>query len=136
MASIERFVPDRMEWDILPAVRAPGCGATVAVASGMAWTLGGLGPSGQALESAERVTLDELLVGAAPSWEPLPPMATARHLASATSYCGGVCAVGGKWATFEAIRDVELFSLETWSWRTLPPLPCPRLRAAVAGGRL
>lgn len=136
MASIERFDPNTREWEILPAVRAPGCGAAVAVAAGMAWTLGGLGPSGQALECAERVPLAELLAGAAPAWEPLPPMPTARHLASAASYRGGVCAVGGKGSTFEAVRDVALFNLATGSWEVMPPLPGPRLRAAVAGGLL
>jgi hypothetical protein len=153
VASIERFDPEAGIWELLPAVRAPCCGAAVALgtSSRAAFTLGGLGLSGQALGMAERLTLDELLeqggsTGDAdgqakqfdmmPSWGPLPAMPTPRHLASAASFRGGAVAVGGKGPTFEAVSSVELFNPEMWAWEVLPPLPSPRFRAAVVGGRL
>jgi hypothetical protein len=147
-ASIERYDPEADEWELLPAVGAPCCGAAVALgnSSRAAFTLGGLGLSGQALGVAEQLALDELLedpeateanqFDMMPSWGPLRAMPTPRHLTSATTYRGGAVAVGGKGPTFEAVSSVELFNPEIGSWEVLPSLPSPRFRAAVVGGRL
>lgn len=142
LASAECYNPykDGGVWELLPAVRAPNCGAAIAVSGGQAFTFGGLGLSGQALCMAEQLNLDhddpDSIAHMAPSWEQLPPMPTARHLASASAFRGGVVVVGGKGASFDAVRAVELFHPDTKSWEVLPPLPSPRLRAAVAGGCL
>lgn len=135
LASAECFNPqkDCGTWELLPAVRAPNCGASIAVSGFQAFTLGGLGLSGQALSMAERLVFNH---SEAPLWEPMPPMPTARHLASAAAFRGGVVVVGGKGPSFDAVRSVELFHPSTKSWEVLPPLPSPRLRAAVAGGCL
>jgi len=146
-ASIERYDPELGAWELLPTVRAPSCGAVVALtaAGRTAFTIGGLGLSGQALPVAERLALGPALAAAAPSqssqiqlpnWGQVPPMLTPRHLASAAGFGSGVVAVGGKGPTFEAVSNVELFDPEAMSWESLPPLPSPRLRAAVVSGRL
>merc|ERR1712048_1356960 len=66
-ASCERFDFGTDEWELLPASRAPGCGAALALtgaAQGHAViAIGGLGPSGQALGAAERASIAELLAG-------------------------------------------------------------------------
>jgi len=143
-ASIERYDRRTGLWEALPSVQQPCCGAAITlVASGRAaLTFGGLSLSGQALSVSKQLPLDGLLTSnyedaeEAPRWSCLPPMPTARHLASAASYRGGAVAVGGKGSTFEAVKSVEFFNPENWNWEALPPLPSPRLRAAVVGGRL
>jgi len=139
-ASVERYDPEAETWELLSAVRSPCCGAAVVVSSNQAFALGGLGLSGQALGTAERLALhgaaDDEKTEQAPTWSPLPPMPTPRHLASAAPFRGGVVVVGGKGTNFEAVRNVELYDPMSMSWEVLPPLPNARLRAAVAGGRL
>lgn len=153
LASCERYDPETNEWELLPAVKSPVCGAAVAItgAGRTAYSLGGLGLSGQALGVSETIQLGAMLGSgprnmtdedrkalqqALPSWAPMPPMTTPRHLASAAAFRGGCVAVGGKGATFDAITDVELFDPEVGTWEVLPSLPFPRLRAGVVGGRL
>lgn len=70
------------------------------------------------------------------AWDMLPPMPTARHLASAATFHGAIVAVGGKGPSFEAMREVELYDPKLGKWQVLPPLPEPRIRAAVVSGRL
>lgn len=151
IATVERFDPTVGQWELLSTtVKAPRCGAavTIGLSGRSAFTMGGLGLSGQALGVADRVSFDLSL--SAPldganaaageeeplSWDALPPMNTPRHLATAATFRGGAVAVGGKGATFEATRDVELFDPDSWAWEVLPPLPSPRLRAAAVSGRL
>jgi len=147
-ATAERFDPNIGKWELLSTtVRAPRCGSaqTLGLSGRVAFTLGGLGLSGQALGVAERLSFDlsesvprdEACQEEEPlGWEALPPMNTPRHLATATTFRGGAVAVGGKGATFEAVRDVELFDPEAWAWEVLPPLPSPRIPAAAVAGRL
>lgn len=145
-ASSERYDPATNTWELLPAVRAPLCGASVAImgSGSSAYTIGGLGLSGQALGVAEVLPIGTMvgsdedvsaLQQALPSWSPLPPMPTPRHLASVAPYRGGCVAVGGKGPTFDAIVDVELYNPEAGTWEVLPSLPMPRLRAGIVGGR-
>lgn len=137
-ASMERYDPEAETWELLNTVRPPCCGAAVTVTSSQAFALGGLGLSGQALDVAERLPLDGAAVDETAEevthWAPVPPMPTARHLASAAPFRGGVVVVGGKGATFDAVGNVELYDPSAMAWEVLPPLPAPRLRAAVAGG--
>lgn len=155
-ASMERYNPEISAWELLPAVRAPSCGSVMALtaAGRTAFTVGGLGLSGQALPVAEQLALGPALAAAAqkanegrrddgqasqiqlPNWGPVPPMQTPRHLASAAGFGSGVVVVGGKGPTFEAVNNVEVFDPDTMAWESLPPLPSPRLRAAVVSGRL
>lgn len=145
-ASVECFNSEARTWTLLPSVRSTLCGAALALTTSSsgcaAFALGGLGVSGQALTLAERIPLSRFIGdGAAegdvvPEWVSLPPMPTSRHLASATTFRGGVVMAGGKGSTFEAVASVDVFSTESWSWEGLPPMQSPRLRAAVAGGRL
>jgi len=137
-ATVERFSLDSGFWELMQSVRGPCCGASVAISSGAVFTLGGLGLSGQALAIAEQLNLDQL-VSSRPgvvAWKPLPPMPTARHLATTASFQNCIAVVGGKGATFDAVRNVEVFDPDMWLWQKLPSLPKPRLRAAVAGGHL
>lgn len=137
-ASIERYSTEAREWIMLPAVRAPCCSAAVVISEDTVFNLGGLGLSGQALKDAEQLRITRILEGDLQdeglNWEPLPQMPTARHLASAAAFNGGVCVVGGKGASFEAVANVEYFDSLTHTWEMLPPLRSPRLRAAVVGG--
>lgn len=140
-ATIERYNPEAESWELLSNVRPPCCGAAVAATSNQAFALGGLGLSGQALGCAERMPLegsmaDDTLPAQAPLWSPLPPMPTPRHLASAAPFRGGVVVVGGKGASFDAVRNVELYNPMDMTWEVLPPLSSPRLRTAVAAGRM
>jgi hypothetical protein len=143
-ASIERYDRKMGLWELLPSVQQPCCGAalTLAASGRAALTFGGLSLSGQALSVSKQLPLDGLLNPNSeddedgPRWSCLPPMPTARHLASLASYRGGAVAVGGKGSKFEAVCSVEFFDPEQWNWEVLPPLPSPRLRAAVVGGRL
>mmetsp|Transcript_49625 Transcript_49625/g.95836 ORF Transcript_49625/g.95836 Transcript_49625/m.95836 type:complete len:404 (-) Transcript_49625:144-1355(-) len=143
-ASIERYDRKTGLWELMPSVQQPCCGAamTLAASGRAALTFGGLSLSGQALSVSKQLPLDGLLTlnseeeEDSPRWSCLPPMPTARHLASAAPYRGGAVAVGGKGSKFEAVRSVEFFNPENWNWEALPPLPSPRLRAAVVGGRL
>lgn len=151
-ASLERYNPEVGVWELLPSVRPPSCGSALVIdpTGTSAYTIGGLGLSGQALPVAERMQLEPLLSADAineedgeppeqpvlPSWGVLPQMPTPRHLASAAAFRGGAVAVGGKGATFEAVCNVELFNPATWSWEVLPALPSPRIRAAVVSGNL
>jgi len=143
-ASIECYNRKMGLWELLPSVQQPCCGAalTLAFSGRAALTFGGLSLSGQALSVSKQLPLDGLLTSNseddedAPRWSCLPPMSTARHLASSASYRGGAVAVGGKGSKFEAVRSVEFFNPDNWNWEALPPLPSPRLRAAVVGGRL
>jgi len=149
-ASLEIYDPEASTWELLPAVRAPSCGAAIALTESgkKAFTFGGLGLSGQALPLAEQLHLGGALEMATdekdrpqgsafvpPSWSQAPPMPTPRHLASVTGFGAGAVAVGGKGPTFEAVRNVELFDPEAGVWESLPPLPEARLRAAVVSGR-
>jgi len=134
--SVERYNPEADSWEFLTNVRSPCCGAALVVTSTQAFAVGGLGLSGQALPTAERLPFDVAADDQAPAWAPLPAMPTARHLASAAPYRGGVVVVGGKGSTFDAASDVEFYDPMARTWEVLPPLPSPRLRAAVVGGRL
>lgn len=151
-ASLECYDPKSNTWELLPAVKTPTCGAALALtgAGSTAFSIGGLGLSGQALPVAEQLVLAPSLGGAAvqagfgkvtahlfqpPLWNTAPPMATPRHLASAAAFNHGAVAVGGKGPTFEAVSSVEAFNPEEGCWKVLPPLPSPRLRAAVVCGR-
>lgn len=143
-ASSEIFDPQVGEWALRPAVRNPLCGAALVLApqGTEAFALGGLGLSGQALGVAEHIPLGDLAnmmdcgKDEKPKnlWTSLPPMPTARHQTSATNFLGGAVVVGGKGSTFEATASVEYFNPTKWAWEALPPLPGPRVRAAVAGG--
>lgn len=144
-ASIERYDPTKGFWEELPSVQQPCCGAamTLACSGQVALTFGGLSLGGQPLSVSKQLPLDGLMNqnfedddDEPPRWMFLPPMQTARHLASAASYCGGAVAVGGKGSKFELLRSVEFFNADNWNWEMLPPLPRPRLRAAVASGHL
>lgn len=145
-SSIECYDPETRRWEMLSAVQAPCCGAAVAIVDEgrAAFSVGGLGLSGQALGISKRLSLDSILMSSndntrpnfAPSWGPLPPMPTPRHLVSLANFYGGAVAVGGKGAGFEASRSVELFNPDAWAWEELAPLPNPRIRAAVVSGRL
>lgn len=144
-SSIERYDPETKVWELLPSVRSPSCGAAVALTSSgrIAYNVGGLGLSGQALQQVEQLPLGVALEEAAaasqrfqpPLWCSAPVMPTARHLASAAGFRGGAVVVGGKGPTFEAISSVEVFDADNRVWDSLPPLPSPRIRAAVASGR-
>jgi len=144
-ASIERYDRRTGLWELLPSVQQTHCGAAMMLApsGAVALTLGGLSISGQALNVSRQIALEGLMTmdledgeDESPRWTCLPPMPTARHMASATSYYGGAVAIGGKGSTFEVVHDVEFFNPENWNWEVLPPLPSPRLRAAVVGGLL
>lgn len=144
-ASMERYDPEAGAWELLPPVRAPCCGSAVAMDSAgrFAFNLGGLGLNGQALTAAEGMELEPMLTGAADevaleasAWEPLAAMPTPRHLASAAAFRDGAVVAGGKGADFEAAREVDFYDPEMGRWEALPPLPSPRLRAALASGHL
>lgn len=143
-ASIERYDRKKGVWELLPSVQQPCCGAAMTLASSghVALTFGGLSLSGQPLTVSKQLPLDYRMTSTSADdedpkkWTFLPPMPTARHLASAASFCGGAVAVGGKGSKSEVLRSVDFFNPDNWDWEMLPPLPNPRLRAAVAGGRL
>jgi len=142
-ASIERYDRKMGVWESLPSVQQPRCGAAMTLASSgqAALTFGGLSLSGQPLTVSKQLLLDDYMTlncedDDPPRWTFLPPMQTARHCASAASYCGGAVAVGGKGSKSEVLCSVEFFNCDNWNWEMLPPLPNPRLRAAVAGGCL
>lgn len=143
-ASIERYDRETGLWELLPCVPQPHFGAAMTLlASDVALTFGGLSLSGQALNVTKQIALEALMTSNSEEdetvsrrWTSLPPMPTPRHLVSATSYCGGAVAIGGKGPTFDVMRSVEFFNPESGHWEVLPSLPSPRLRAAVVGGRL
>jgi len=153
-ASIEIYDSEACAWDLLQAVRAPSCGAAVALtASGRtAFTFGGLGLSGQALPLAEFLPLGQALTTAAaatpeheknalgrtfvpPAWNQAPPMPTPRHLIAVAGFGSGAVAIGGKGPIFEAVVNAEIFRPETGAWQQLTGLPEARLRAGVVAGR-
>lgn len=150
-ATMERYDPEEGRWELLPAARAasgraPGAGSAVALDSTgrFAFSLGGLGLSGQALNVAEGLALEPLMAAPSgdqaapetPGWGALPPMPTSRHLASVAAFRNGAVAVGGKGADFEASSDVDFYDPGMGRWEALPALPSPRLRAAAASGHL
>lgn len=145
-ASCEVYDHEATAWRLLPPVRSPLTGSALMVATSpngtSAFSLGGLGVSGQALSLVERIPLTKLLDDAfeetqdSPEWSPLPSMPSSRHLSSVSRFRGGLVTVGGKGATFEAVAHVDFFNLETRAWEALPPLPFPRIRVAVAAGWL
>jgi len=140
-ASMERYNPETSTWELLPTVRSPSCGSVMALtaAGRTAFTVGGLGLSGQALPVAEQLPVGAALAAGQvqlPNWGPVPPMQTPRHLASAAGFGSGVVVVGGKGPTFEAVSNVEVFDPDANAWESLPSLPSPRLRSAVVSGRL
>jgi hypothetical protein len=142
-ASVERYDRKRGVWESLLSVQQPRCGAAMTLASSgqTALTFGGLSLNGQPLSVSKQLPLDDLMTFNSedddpPRWTFLPPLQTARHCASSASYCGGAVAVGGKGSKSEVLRSVEFFNSDSWNWEMLPPLPNPRLRAAVVGGRL
>uniref|UniRef100_A0A7S0AJY8 Uncharacterized protein n=1 Tax=Pyrodinium bahamense TaxID=73915 RepID=A0A7S0AJY8_9DINO len=147
-ASAEVFDTQLGRWELLPAVQAACCGAATVLttASGVAFSFGGLGLSGQALGLAKRLAIGTSSSSASRvqssdrqgllQWSCIPAMPTPRHQASAAPFRGGAVVVGGKGAKFEAVRDVECFNPDVGTWEVLPELPNPRLRTAVAGGCL
>ncbi|CAE8656827.1 unnamed protein product, partial [Polarella glacialis] len=145
-ASTEIYDPASDSWQLMPNVKAPLCGASLVLdpTGQKAYTMGGLGLSGQALGQAERIDLRNIVSGDVqkgnalllPSWLPIPSMPTARQLVSATSFQGGAVAVGGKEVNSEASSKVEFFNPELEVWEDLPQLPRALLRAAVVGGCL
>jgi hypothetical protein len=147
-ASMEILDPHTGQWELLPAVRIPTCGAAIAVvgAGRVALAVGGLGLSGQALPMAEHMDLGSALDLTArdeesggmgfrpPVWQAAGAMPAAKHLASAVGFGSGVAVVAGKGSTFEACTDASVYT-SAGEWEVLPPLPSPRLRVGVAGGR-
>ena len=131
---------ESLGWCGLSEVKQPYCGSAVTLASGTAFTVGGLSFRGQVLNDAAQLSLTALVSSTVAedmlTWEHLPPMPTPRHLPSVGAYRGGTCVVGGKGYNFEAVSDVEVFDPKTRKWEVLPPLPGPRLRAAVAAEQL
>lgn len=154
--SIERFDPETNTWELLPAVRTLSTGAAVALTGSgrTAFSFGGLSLSGQAQPMAETLFLGPAIAEAdarsqgvgekddlgkhfqPPAWGPMPQMLLPRQQASAAGFLSGAVVVGGKGPTFEAVPNVEVYNPEAMSWEALPPLPSPRMRAAVASGRL
>lgn len=147
VTSAEVFDPKVGSWELLPAVRNPFCGSALSLTSTAdnltAFTIGGIGLSGQATNAGYSMSMSGIfgLFGDdlessfdVPEWSSLPAMPTHRHLTSVTQFCGGAVAVGGKCHTFEACSNVEIFRPEQWRWEVLPPLPSPRIRAAVTAG--
>jgi len=148
-ASVELFDPKTEVWQLLPAVTTPPPGSNVAItATGdRAFTVGGLGLSGQALPVAERLPLGFALAAAGqgpdmakrfapPAWMSMSPMLMPRHLASVTGFGGGAVVVGGKGPTFEAVSAVEMYDADTNAWGPLPALPAARLRAGIVAGNI
>mmetsp|Transcript_50174 Transcript_50174/g.119460 ORF Transcript_50174/g.119460 Transcript_50174/m.119460 type:complete len:397 (-) Transcript_50174:241-1431(-) len=127
------------QWEIMHEnLKQPCCGSSVAIADGVAYSLGGLSMRGQVLKDASMLSLESMsnTDWEVQPWSEMPPMQTPRHLASVGVFNGGAVAVGGKGFNFRTVPNVEVFCRRSWSWEVLAPLPWPRFRAAVAGGRL
>lgn len=84
------------------------------------------------------VLLLALALAAAPSWQPEPPLPTARAEVAATALRGEVVVAGGYLADGSSSTTVEAYSAARRSWRALPPLPraVNHPMAAAAEGRL
>lgn len=147
LGSMERYDRETGCWEVLPPIQASGCGAAVTLSpcGRNAFSLGGLGLSGQAQGVAKRLAVDAaVLIGGGGfaekpeqlRWSCMPPMPTPRQQATAAFFRGSAVVVGGKGAKFEPVGDVVAFSPDRWGWEVLPSLPSPRLRVAVASGRL
>lgn len=94
------------------------------------YLLGGIGPEGRPLSSAE---FYDTSTG---RWAPLPPMASRRMLTTAAAIAGRVFVIGGldrvdNFGLTQALRSVECFDVAACAWSTLPPMASPRCAAAA-----
>jgi len=94
------------------------------------YLLGGIGPEGRPLSSAE---IYDTSTG---RWASLPPMASRRMLTSAATIAGRVFVIGGldrvdNFGLTQALRSAECFDVAACAWSALPPMATPRCAAAA-----
>ena len=126
-AAVERYVPARREWEVLPPMPTARSFCCAASLGGKIYILGGEKDQRAAFAACEcydPVTDD---------WTRLPPMPTAR--------AGAACAVaekklvvcGGLVMAWQVLDVVEAFDPEIGKWRRLPAMPTPRCGCCAVG---
>eukprot|EP00933_Yihiella_yeosuensis_P069904 TRINITY_DN769_c0_g6_i1.p1 TRINITY_DN769_c0_g6~~TRINITY_DN769_c0_g6_i1.p1 ORF type:complete len:379 (+),score=66.70 TRINITY_DN769_c0_g6_i1:115-1251(+) len=132
LASMDRFVSSRGEWESLPPMPTARSFCCTAAAAGKIYVFGGEKDQRAAFAAAECFDPVE------GEWERLPPMPTPRAGCAAAVVRGKIYVCGGLVMAHQVLDAVESFCPETNKWRRQPPMPTQRCGCAAAaiGGRL
>jgi non-specific serine/threonine protein kinase len=113
------FVLREGAWQTLPAMPEPRTAGGAAVADGLIYVVGGIGPEG--------VTDRTLVFDAASGrWSVTEGLGRPREHMGVAAVEDRVYAVGGRAGTLVGFGDVEVLDPGTGSWSPLPDMPTPR----------
>jgi hypothetical protein len=112
-------------WQTLPPMPEPRTAGGAAVAGGLIYVVGGVGPEGV----AERTLAFDPAAG---RWSVTDGLTRPREHMGVAAVDDGVYAVGGRAGSLEGFADVEVLDPGTGSWAPLPDLPTPRGGMAAA----
>lgn len=106
-------------WQPLPAMPEPRTAGGAAVAGGLIYVVGGIGPEGV----AERTQVFDPSAG---RWSVTVGLGRPREHMGVAAVDDRVYAVGGRAGTLAGFGDVEVLDPGSGSWSPLPALPTPR----------
>lgn len=117
-------------WEALPSMHTPRTDAAVAVLDGKLYVMGGTGPGGAVLGTAERY--DPI----PNAWEIIEPLRDARTGAAATVLNGQIVLIGGREAGGEVTDDAEAYDPAQNDWESFDSIEIDRehLGAATLNG--
>lgn len=112
-------------WEALPPMPEPRTAGGVAVAGGLAYVVGGVGPHGV----AERTMVFD---PEAARWSVTEGLGRPREHMGVAAFSDRVYAVGGRAGSLAGFGDTEVLDPGSGSWSPLPDLPTPRGGMAAA----
>jgi non-specific serine/threonine protein kinase len=113
-------------WQPLARLPEPRTAGGAAVAGGLIYVVGGVGPEGV----AERLLVFDPAAG---RWSVAEGLGRPREHMGVAAFEERLFAVGGRAGSLEGFADVEVLDPGTGSWTPLPDLPTPRGGMAAAG---
>jgi hypothetical protein len=113
------FVLRAGSWEELAPMPEPRSAGGAAVAGGLIYVVGGVGPDGV----ADRTLVLDPATG---RWSVAAGLETPREHMGVTAHDGKIYAVGGRAGSLAGFSDLEVFDPSSGAWSSLPDLPTPR----------